>query len=262
MSAGRNTDERSASGRKPPLAGKVAIVTGASRGIGRAIAERLAADGADVIVNYAGSRDKAEEVVAQIHAAGGRAVAVQADIADGAQVARLFEQAQARSGRIDIVVQNAGIIDSMAGSLAETPDEVFDQVFAVNTRGTFLVLREAARRIADSGRIVVLSTVITRAGYPGTAVYGGSKAAVEQFVRTLANELGPRGITVNGVLPGMTETDMMRAVMSPEAREYAIAQTALRRMGQPEDIADVVAFLAGPDGRWVTGQNLVASGTL
>jgi 3-oxoacyl-[acyl-carrier protein] reductase len=238
------------------IEGKVAIVTGASRGIGRAIAERLAGDGAKVIVNYAGSRDKAAEVVGVIEAAGGQAFAVQADVGSRADVSRLFAETEKKFGQPDILVNNAGVF--LMKPLIETTDDEFDKIFATNVRGVFFCLQEAARRIGDNGRIVNLSSVATAASHPGGSVYAASKAAVEQFTRVLAKELGARQITVNSVSPGATETDMM----PDAAREIAPKMTALGRLGQPADIADVVAFLASDAARWITGQNIGANGGL
>jgi 3-oxoacyl-[acyl-carrier protein] reductase len=241
-----------------PLARHIAVVTGASRGIGRAIAERLAADGAAVAVNYASRRDAAEAVVAGIRERGGRAVAIGADVADTAAVRRLFDEVESALGRPSIVVASAGT--SVFKPHAETSDDDFDRVFNLNARGTYAVLREAARRLNDGGRIVALSTGGTTVAAPMAGLYTASKAAVERFAAALAVELGPRGITVNVVSPGLTETDGL--VMPKQAVEAMVAQTPLGRLGQPADVAAVVGFLVGPDGRWVTGQNVRASGGL
>jgi 3-oxoacyl-[acyl-carrier protein] reductase len=241
-----------------PLARLTAIVTGASRGIGRAVAERLAADGAAVAVNYASRRDAAEAVVAGIRERGGRAVAIGADVADPAAVRRLFDEAEAALGQPSVVVASAGT--SVFKPHAETTDDDFDRVFGLNARGTYAVLREAARRLADGGRIVALSTGGTSVAAPMAGLYTGSKAAVERFAAALAVELGPRGITVNVVSPGLTETDGL--IMPKHHLDAMVAQTPLGRLGQPADVADVVGFLVGPDGRWITGQNLRVSGGL
>jgi 3-oxoacyl-[acyl-carrier protein] reductase len=244
-----------------PLTGKVALITGASRGIGRAIALRLAHDGADVVVNFAGAEQLAGDVVRLITEQGGAALACQADISDGAAVGAMFDHALAHFGRLDILVNNAGVAMALPAPLAQTTDADFDRLFAVNTRGGFNVLREASRRVADGGRIVSISTALTRLSVPGSGGYAGSKAAVEAMVRALASELGRRGITVNSVAPGMTETDMMRAVVPAEMQSQAGQMTTLGRLGQPDDIASVVSFLCGPDGSWLTGQTLFATGT-
>lgn len=220
-----------------PLSGKVALVTGASRGIGRAIAERLGRDGASVVVNYAGSQEKAEEVVHAIEAAGSKAIALQADMSNPDDVRQLFETVEAHFGRFQILVNNAGTF--LMKPAVEITLEEFDKLIAVNVRGVFLALQEAARRIEEGGRIVNLSSNVTIASMANSSVYAASKAAVEQFTRVLAKELGDRNVTVNAVAPGATETDMM-----PEmAREMAPKMTPLGRLGQPEDIADVVAFV-------------------
>ena len=228
------------------LTGKVAIVTGSSRGIGRAIALRLASDGANVVVNYAHSADKAQEVVKDIEADGGKAIAVEADLSDLASIRRLFEETTDKFGQLDILVSNAGT--SLYKPLAETTEEEFDAQFALNTKGTFFVLQEAARRMADGGRIVCISTGGTVSGGAGFAAYIGSKSAIEGFTMSLAKEIGERGITVNTVLPGVTDTDMNAEIMPEDAREAMVGQTPLKRLGQPEDIADVVAFLVSDGG--------------
>jgi 3-oxoacyl-[acyl-carrier protein] reductase len=236
------------------LAGKIAIVTGATRGIGRAIAERLAGAGASVVVGYATKAALAEVVVNGIVADGGRAIAVHADVARENDIRRLFHVAIDRLGPPDIVVANAGILTS--GPVADATPADFDACFGVNARGTFLTLVEAARSVADGGRIIAISTNLTLQPFPGYALYAGSKAAVEQFVRVLAREVAARGITVNAVAPGPTDTDML-----PEAaRAGAAATIPLGRLGRPADIADVVAFLASEQARWITGQVLGANG--
>jgi 3-oxoacyl-[acyl-carrier protein] reductase len=236
------------------LSGRVALVTGASRGIGRAIAERLARDGASVAVNYAGSQDKAEAVVASIAAAGGRATAIQADVSRHEDVKRLFDETERRFGRPSIVVANAGTL--FVRPFAEMTEADFDIGFAVNARGSFLTFIEAARRVPDGGRVIGFSTCLTLQGRPGLGLYQAGKAAVEQFVKTLAKELGPRRITVNAVAPGPTDTEML----GPARREDAPGVTPLGRIGRPEEIADVVAFLVSDDAGWVTGQVIGANG--
>lgn len=238
----------------PPLAGKHALVVGASRGIGRAIAERLAADGADVSVTYRDRRAAADGVVAAIRAGGGRAVAIGGDIARLDAIAGLFDAAEAAFGPPDIVVANAGA--AVIKPVVDSTEADFDAVFDVNAKGTFFVLAEAARRLREGGRIVAVSTGGTRMFFTQTAVYLGSKGAVEQFVRTLSRELGPRRITVNAVSPGFTDTDLL-----PERdRAVAAEMSVFKRVGEPGDIADVVAFLAGHGARWITGQNIAVGG--
>jgi 3-oxoacyl-[acyl-carrier protein] reductase len=240
------------------LDGKVAIVTGASRGIGRAVAERLGRDGAKVVVNYVQNAAKAQEVVEAVEASGSRAVAVQSDIGKIEDVRRLFRTAEEHFGGVDAVINNASI--SIFKPHTEVSEEEFDRVFRIIARGTFFALQEAAKRLRDGGRVVNISSGGTVTGGPMAGLYLGAKAAVEQFSLALAKELGPRGITVNAVLPGLTDTDGM--IMPPEAVEQAVSMTPLGRLGQPEDVAGVVAFLVGEDGRWMTGQLVRAGGGL
>lgn len=242
------------------LTGKVAIVTGASRGIGRAIAERLAQDGATVVVDYSHSADKAQEVVSAIEAKGGTAIALQADMSQVAQIRTLFQETIDKFGKIDILVNNAGT--SLFKPLAETTEAEFDKQFALNAKGTFFALQEAAKHLSDNGRIVNISTTGTVSGGANFAAYVGSKSAIEGFGLCLAKELGARGITVNAVLPGLTETDMSLETLSDEARQAMVAQTSLGRLGKPEDIADVVAFLVSDRSRWITGRSIQADGGL
>ena len=240
------------------LAGKVAVVTGASRGIGRAIVERLAQDGASVIVNYATSAEQAKVVVAGIRDKGGRAMAVQADISNMQDIRRLFHITMGRFERLDILVANAGY--ARFKPLVDITEEDFDRTYALNAKGTFFCLQQALQHMADGGRIVCVSTIGTVLNIPGGTCYFGSKAAVEQFCRTLAKEVAWRGITVNTVSPGFVETEMMRATMDQEARQDVIGMTPLQRLGQPEDIADAVAFLVSHDARWMTRQNVAMDG--
>lgn len=234
----------------------VVIVTGSSRGIGRAIAERLATEGASVVINYVTNDAAASDVVDAIDATGGDALAVRGDISEAGDVEQLFDEAEAAFGPVDIVVNAAGT--SVCGPIAEFTDAEFDRVFDVNAKGTFFVLREAANRITDGGRIVDLSTVGTVRGDAGIGPYAGSKAAGEQLVTALAEELGERDVRVNTVSPGVTDTDGL--IMSDETVERMVDQTPLGRRGQATDIADVVAFLVSDAGRWLTGQNLRPTG--
>ncbi len=240
------------------LIGKVAIVTGASRGIGRATAERLANDGASVVVNYATSAEEADAVVKAIEAHGGKAIAVRADVARLDDIRRLFRETIARLGRLDILVANAGY--SCFKPMEEITEEDFDRTYALNAKGTYFCLQDALRHMRDGGRIVCVSTIGTVLNLPGGACYFGSKAAVEQFCRTLAKEVAPRGITVNVVSPGFTETAMLLANMDSDARRDLVEMTPLRRLGQPEDVAEVIAFLVSEPARWVTRQNIAADG--
>lgn len=234
--------------------GKVAIVTGASNGIGRAIAERLAQAGAMVIVNYGKSADKAKEVVAGIEANGGKAVAVQADMSKAADAIRLVQDTVRKFGRLDILVNNAGMFIGKA--LAEMTEEEFDRIFALNAKGPYFTMHAAAKVIADSGRIVNISTDGTHLGFPGATAYLGSKGALEQFTKGLAYELASKGVTVNTVSPGFTETDMMQE----QFRAIGAQMSPLKRIGWPKDIADVVSFVVSEDARWLTGQNIHAGG--
>ncbi|HEX2082660.1 MAG TPA: SDR family oxidoreductase [Xanthomonadaceae bacterium] len=238
--------------------GKTAIVTGASRGIGAAIARRLAADGFTVLVNYAGGADEAEALVAEIEQAGGRAVAAQADVADPAAVARLFDSAEAAFGGVDVLVNNAGIM--RLASLADSDDALFDSQIAINLKGTFNTLREAARRLRDGGRIVNLSSSVVGLAPPTYGVYAATKAGVEAMTRVLTKELRGRRITVNSVAPGPTATRLFLDGKPQEVIDRLASQAPLERLGQPEDIAAAVAFLAGPDGAWINGQTLRANG--
>ena len=236
------------------LEGKVALVTGASGGIGRAIATRLAADGAAVVLAFGTDAKGAADALNHIEASGGRALTHAADLRDAGAVAELFDATTRAFGGIDILVCNAG--SYLQKPIAETTEAEFDDIFAVNTRGTFLCLREGARRLHDGGRIVATSSIATHVVWPGNASYSGSKAAVEQFVRVLSRELGGRQITVNAVAPGATDTAMM-----PDAvRESAPGMTALGRIGTPTDIADVVAFLCSDAARWLTGRIIPVDG--
>ncbi|MEX5218434.1 MAG: glucose 1-dehydrogenase [Nitrospira sp.] len=236
------------------LRGKTAIVTGASAGIGRAIAERLAQEGATVVVNYGTSADKATAVVAGIESKGGKAIAVQADMSKVADVRRLIQETAQRFGRLDILVNNAGM--ALFKSLDETTEQEFDQVLNLNTKGPYFAMQEAAKVMNDGGRIVNISTDGTHMGFPGVTAYLASKGALEQVTKGLAHELASRGVTVNTVSPGFTETAML-----PDAfRETGAQMSPLKRLGTPQDIADVVLFLVSDQVRWLTGQNIHASG--
>jgi 3-oxoacyl-[acyl-carrier protein] reductase len=237
---------------------KVALVTGASRGIGRAIALQLAADGFAVVVNYAGNTALAEEVVADIEAKGGRALAVQADIADGDAVVRLFEQTLATFGRLDVVVNNAGMMQ-MAKMTSDNV-AILDRTLAINLRGSWLVMAKAAETLGEGGRIIALSSSVLGKSFPGYGAYIASKAGVEGLVKVLANELRGRNIAVNAVAPGPVGTDLFFEGKSEEQIQSIANMAPFERLGQPEEIADVVSFLAGPQGRWINGQVLRANG--
>ena len=237
---------------------KVAIVTGASGGIGTAIAERLAKDGFTVVVNYAGNAASADAVVARIEAAGGRAVATQADIADAPAVRRMFDAAETAFGGVDVLINTAGIMT--LATIAESDDALFDRQIAVNLKGTFNTLREAARRLRDGGRIVNFSSSVVGLLQPTYGVYAGTKAAVEAMTSILAKELRGRNITVNAIAPGPTATKLFLDGKPQEVIDRLAKLAPLERLGQPEDIADAVAFLTGPDGTWINGQTLRANG--
>jgi len=237
---------------------KSAIVTGASGGIGRAVAKRLADDGFAVVVNYAGNAARADEVVAEITAAGGRALAVQADVASAPDVARLFKQAGDAFGKSDVVVHCAGIMPLRP--IADGDLDMFDKVIATNLRGAFVVLAEAAQHVPSGGRIIAFSTSVIAKAFPGYGAYIASKAGVEGLVHVLANELRGRNISVNAVAPGPVATDLFLAGKTEAQIEQLSKVPPLERLGQPEDISGVVSFLAGPDGAWVNGQILRANG--
>lgn len=237
---------------------RIALVTGASRGIGAAIALRLAADGHAVIVNYAGNAAAAEAVVRQIEAAGGRALAVQADVADAAAVAKMFDAAIAAFGGIDVLVNNAGIMK--LGAIGASDDALFDSQVAVNLKGTFNTLREASKRMRDGGRIVNFSTSVVGTKMENYGVYAATKAAVETLTAIQSKELRGRNITVNAIAPGPTATDLFLEGKSDELVQRLAKMNPLERLGTTEDIASVVAFLVGPDGGWVNGQVLRANG--
>lgn len=237
---------------------RVAIVTGASRGIGAAIAERLAADGFATVVNYAGRAADAEALVARIEARAGKAIAVQADVSDPNSVRRMFDESQAAFGGIDVLVNNAGIMK--LASMAESEDTLFDSQVAINFKGVFNTLREAAIRLREGGRIINLSSSVVGLTPATYGVYAATKAGVEAMTHVLTKELRGRNITVNAIAPGPTATALFLEG-KPQAVIDSLSKAApLQRLGQPEDIAAAVAFLAGPDGAWINGQVLRANG--
>ena len=237
---------------------KVAIVTGTSRGIGAAIAERLAYDGFAVVINYAGKANEAEALGAKIKRFGGEALVVQADVSDPAAVARLFDSAEEAFGGLDVLVNNAGIM--RLATLAEVDDALVDSHIAVNLKGVLNTLREAARRLRDGGRIINLSSSVVGLYQPTYAVYAATKAGVEAMTRVLSKELRGRNITVNAVAPGPTATALFLDGKSQDVIGHLTKLAPLERLGRPEDIASTVAFLAGPDGAWINGQVLRANG--
>jgi len=237
---------------------RVAIVTGASRGIGAAIAERLARDGLAVAINYANDATAATALARKIEADGGRAMAVQADVGDAAAVSRMFDATETAFGGIDVVVNNAGIMS--LGSIAESDDATFDRVMGINLKGAYHGMREAAQRLRHGGRIINFSTSVIGLRTEQYGIYAASKAAVEAMTAVLSKEMRGRGITVNAVAPGPTATDLFFDGKSPELIDRLAKLNPLERLGTPEDIAAVVSFLAGPDGAWINGQVLRANG--
>jgi 3-oxoacyl-[acyl-carrier protein] reductase len=240
------------------IEGKVAIVTGASRGIGAAIAQRLARDGLNVIVNYAGNAGAAEALAREIEQAGGRAITAQADVSDPAAVAQMFDAAEAAYGGVDVLVNNAGIMK--LATLAETDDALFDSQIAINLKGSFNTLREAARRLRNGGRIINLSSSVVGLYQPTYAAYAATKAGVEAMTQVLTKELRGRNITVNAVAPGPTATQLFLDGKPQEVVDRLAKLAPLERLGEPADIAATVSFLAGPDGAWINGQTLRANG--
>lgn len=239
---------------------QVAIVTGASRGIGAAIARRLAEDGYAVVVNYAGRVAEAEAVVQSIVAAGGQAVAEQADVSEPAAAKHLFDAAEQSYGRVDVLVNNAGIMPANLPHLGDTDDATFDRLFAVNVKGSFNTLREAATRLQQGGRIINFSTSVIGLALPGYALYAATKSAIETITNIMAKELRGRDIRINAVAPGPTATALFLDGKTPETVERLAKMAPLERLGTPEDIAAAVAFLASPAAGWINGQTLRANG--
>ena len=237
---------------------RTAIVTGASGGIGGAVAQRLARDGFSLVVSYAGNPAKAEKLAGEMAARGARSLAVQADVAQAADVERLFAEAAKTFGAVDVVVHCAGIMP--LGPIGANDIEMFDRVIATNLRGTFLVLALAAKHVATGGRIIAFSSSVLAKSFPGYGAYIASKAGVEGLVHVLANELRGRRITVNAVAPGPVATDLFLKGKTDQQIQELSQLAPLERLGQPEDIASVVSFLAGPDGAWVNAQILRANG--
>ena len=244
------------------LTGKVAIVSGASKGIGAAIAERLAEDGAEVVVNYSKSAREAEAVVARIQAKGGKARAVHADVSKQAEAKALVDATLRDSGRLDILVNNAGVFEFLP--LSNIHEEHFDRQFDLNVKGLLFTSQAAANAFSDhGGSIINISSVVSQSPVPNGSVYSATKAAVDAITKSLAAELGPKKILVNSVLPGMTETEGVQAMRgSKEMRANVVPQTPLGRIGQPRDIANVVSFLASDEAGWITGQAIPVSGGL
>jgi 3-oxoacyl-[acyl-carrier protein] reductase len=237
---------------------KVAIVTGASRGIGAAVAERLAANGFTVVINYSGDTKSAEALARKIEGSGGGALTAKADVSDPAAVRGMFDAAEAAFGGVDVLVNNAGIMK--LAKIADSDDALFDQQIAINLKGSFNAMREAARRLRDGGRIINFSTSVVGTKVETYGVYAATKAAIETMTAVLSKELRGRSITANAVAPGPTATDLFLNGKSPELVDRLAKMNPLERLGTPEDIAASVAFLAGPDGAWINGQTLRPNG--
>ncbi|GAA3986772.1 SDR family oxidoreductase [Mucilaginibacter dorajii] len=242
------------------LSGKVILVTGASRGIGAAVAHKLAQAGAKVIVNYAGGHEAAEQTVNTIKANGGEAIALQADVSKATEVAAMFDAAIAHYGKIDVLVNNAGIM--ITKLLKDTTDDDFTRQFDINVRGTFNTMREAATKLADNGSIINFSSTTTRVMMPTYGTYVATKAAVEQLTRVFSKEVGARGINVNSVSPGPTNTELFTKGKPQEVIDRLASLSAFNRIGEPEDIAKVVVFLASDDAKWISAQNIGLNGAM
>lgn len=246
-----------------PLAGKIAVVTGASRGLGRAIAEKLAEDGATIAVHFGRSAEAANEVAAGITARGGDAFVVGAELTEKGAVAKLYQVVDAelaKRGRttFDILVNNAGIAPFV--SFADTTEEILDEIYAVNVKAVYFVTQAAIARLNDGGRIINMSSIVARAPFPAAAAYSILKAPLNNLTKALAVELGPRGITVNAIAPGVIDTDMTPFVRTEDGAAFVLSKQALQRIGKAADVADVAAFLAGPQSRWVTGEIIEVGG--
>jgi 3-oxoacyl-[acyl-carrier protein] reductase len=237
---------------------RVAIVTGASRGIGAAVAERLAADGFTVVINYSGDVKSAEALAKKIEARGGRALTARADVSDPGAVRGMFDAAEAAFGGVDVLVNNAGIMK--LASIADSDDALFDQQIAINLKGSFNAMREAAKRLRDGGRIVNFSTSVVGVKLETYGVYAATKAAIETMTAILSKEMRGRSITVNGVAPGPVGTELFLNGKSQELIDHMAKMNPLQRLGTPQDIAATVSFLSGPDGGWINGQVLRANG--
>jgi len=240
------------------LAGKVALVTGASRGIGKTIAEELALNGAKVVINYASNSEKAAQVIASIKDKGGESTALQADISRVAEVEGLFQKTIETYGKIDILVNNAGIM--LTKPIATITEEDFDKIMAINVKGTYFACQQAAKHMNTNGRIINFSTSVAGHMFPMYSVYAGTKGAVEQFTRQLAKEFGPKGITINAVAPGPVNTELFTTGKTAEQIDGIRKMNAFGRLGEPNDIASVVLFLASEQSQWVTGQTIRVNG--
>ncbi|TBL79471.1 SDR family oxidoreductase [Paenibacillus thalictri] len=240
------------------LHGKVAIVTGASRGIGRQIALQLAKSGAQVVVNYSSNREKADEVVKTIEQSGGEAAAIGADVSKVSEVELLFSETIKRFGRVDILVNNAGIMETTA--ILDVTEEMFDRHFAVNVKGTYFACQQAMKHMAQGGTIINFSTSVSGAMLPGYSVYAATKGAVEQLTRQLAKEFGPKNIIINCIAPGQVSTELFLNGKSEELVDSFRRMNAFGRLGEPEDIANAIDLLVSDKAHWITGQTIRVNG--
>lgn len=240
------------------LSGKTAIVTGASRGIGRVVALQLASLGANVAVNYVHSKEKAARVAEELREKGSQAIAVQADIADPAAIGNLFSETIKRLGGVDILINNAGRI--LYKGIMDVTEEEFDRLMAVNVKGTYFCIQNAMKYMNKGGRIINFSTSVNGQMFPTYSVYAGSKGAVEQFTRQLAKEFGPKKITINTVAPGPVNTELFSAEKTPEQIDQLAKMDAFGRIGEPEDIARVIGLLVSEEAEWITGQTIRVNG--
>jgi 3-oxoacyl-[acyl-carrier protein] reductase len=240
------------------LKDKVVLITGSSRGIGAAIALKVAQSGAKVIINYAGGKEPAEKLAQEIISKGGQALAIKADVSNSAEVKALFDESIAHFGKIDVLINNAGIM--ITKLIKDTTDEDFDRHFNINVKGTFNTMREAASKLADNGSIINFSTSVNRIMLPGYATYVATKSAVEQLTRVFSKEIGSRGINVNSVSPGPTNTELFTTGKSEEVIARLASLSAFNRIGETDDIANVVVFLASDDAKWVNAQNIGING--
>jgi len=242
------------------LTGKVAVVTGASKGIGAAIAKALGAEGASVVVNYASSKAGAEQVVAAISEKGGKAIAVKADVSKAAEAKALIDDTLKAFGRLDVLVNNSGVYEF--GSLEEITEESFHRMFNINVLGLLLVSQAAAKHLPEGGSVINVGSAVTRITPPNSAVYTGTKGAVDAITGVLSREFGPRKIRFNSINPGMIETEGTAGFIGSDFEKALASQTPFGRVGQPDEIADIAVFLASKDSRWLTGETIIASGGL
>lgn len=240
------------------LQDKVVLITGSSRGIGATIAQKVSEAGAKVIINYAGSKEPAEKLAQEIIASGGQAIAIKADVSNSAEVKALFDESIAHFGKIDVLINNAGIM--ITKLIKDTTDEDFDRHFNINVKGTFNTMREAAEKLADNGSIINFSTSVNRIMLPGYATYVATKSAVEQLTRVFSKEIGSRGINVNSVSPGPTNTELFTNGKSEEVIARLASLSAFNRIGETNDIANVAVFLASDDAKWINAQNIGVNG--